>query len=95
MVTEVQRALDAAAGPDADRDAGTVELALAYAREIDADPDALLKMGPALLATLTALLLTPGARAAALRNGKQVAVPGRDPLDELRRRRAERAAGAG
>lgn len=70
-------------------DGAAVELALTYAREIDAGGD-LAKLGPALLATLTALRMTPAARAAAVKGGQDAGPPA-SPLDELRARRAKRS----
>lgn len=93
MVDEVTKALGVPAGPVTARDGGTVELALTYALEIDAGGD-IAKLGPPLLSCLAQLMLTPAARAAALRTGKQPDKDGTSPLDELRRKRAERAAGA-
>ena len=86
-VTESLEALT----PDA-RDGAARELAGVYARQLDEDPELLADLGPKLLAALEALGLTPRARAAALKGGQSAA---RNPLDELRVRRAERAAGAG
>lgn len=77
--------------PDA-RDGAARDLALAYARELDRYPDTLADLGPKLLAALDALGMTPRARSAALKGGPGAA---RNPLDELRQRRAERAAGTG
>jgi hypothetical protein len=94
MVNAVTEALAVDGGPVTARDGGTVELALSYAREIDEGGE-LFRLGPPLLAALGALLLTPAARAAALRTGKRPDDAGTSPLDELRRKRAERAAGAG
>lgn len=68
-------------------DAGAVELALTYARHIDAGAD-LAKLGPALLATLTALGMTPAARAALAKGDS--GEPAASPLDELRTRRSAR-----
>jgi hypothetical protein len=92
MTGAVQEALDVASGPVTARDAGAVALVLAYADEIDGGGD-LVKLGPALLSALGALLLTPAARAAALRNGKRPDDAGTSPLDELRRKRAQRERG--
>lgn len=66
-------------------DRAAAELALTYARRIDAGDD-LAKLGPALLSVLEALHLTPRAR-----NTKGGATSGgSSPLDELRNRRARR-----
>ena len=92
MEQAVTDALAVASGPVTDRDTGTVELALTYAREIDGGGD-LVKLGPALLAALGALLLTPAARAAALRHGKRPDDGGKSKLDELRQRRDARGRG--
>jgi hypothetical protein len=69
-------------------DAGAVELALTYARAIDSG-DELAKLGPALLAVLDALGMTPKARSAVAKGGAG-ATEHRSPLDELRARRARR-----
>lgn len=88
MLTQVEAAL--AAQPVEDRDAAAAALALTYARDIDAGGD-LAKLGPALLAVLEALGLTPRARKAVKIDGQQ---PSANPLDALaERRRARRAAG--
>lgn len=76
---------------DKDEDKAAAELAMTYAREIDLGGD-LAKLGPALLACLTALGLTPAARAAVAKG-----VPGDKPasrLDELRARRARKGRAA-
>ena len=76
-----------------DKDAAAVRLAKHYAESLDAGADAI-KMGPAYLACLESLGMTPRARAAI--SGK-VAPPseaGRRPLDELRAKRAARTNGA-
>src|SRR5688572_27006879 len=69
-------------------DAGAVELALTYARAIDLG-DELAKLGPALLAVLDALGMTPKARAAVVKGGAG-GTEHRSPLDELRARRNAR-----
>lgn len=84
-----------AAEPVADRDQGAAALALAYAARLDGhepceecgcDGDGdLSKLGPALLAALDALGLTPRARKAVKPDGQQ---PGTSPLDELAAARA-------
>ena len=71
-------------------DAAAAELALTYARSIDGHPSCeacgcqgcgdLAKLGPALLAALEALGLTPRARKAVKTDGQQ---PAANPLDEL------------
>jgi hypothetical protein len=72
-------------------DKGAVELALTYAREIDTGVDQLEALGPKLLTTLEALGATPRARAALLKGGQRDSSTG-SPLDQLRDRRARRAA---
>ena len=86
----VRDSLAADTAPVTERDQAVAELALTYARELDGhDPDTT-KLGPALLACLDALLLTPRARAAALRNGASDGAKPVSPLDQLRERRARR-----
>ena len=68
-------------------DKATAELALTYARYIDAG-DELSKLGPALLSCLAALGMTPAARAALVKGGTGASVA--SPLDELKARRAAR-----
>lgn len=66
------------------------ELAMTYARKIESDGD-LDRLGPQLLVVLESLLLTPRARAAAMKavnNDRPTS-----PLDELRARRAARQRG--
>jgi hypothetical protein len=82
--------------PIDDRDRATADLALAYAKGIDdasdwsdKQRDPLAELGPKLLAALTALRMTPAARAAAVK--ADAAEPVRSPLDELRAKRAARA----
>lgn len=70
-------------------DQAAAELALTYAREIDLGGD-LAKLGPALLACLSALLLTPAARAAAMKGGQGADAKPGSRLDELRERRARK-----
>ena len=78
------------------RDRATADLALAYAAGID-DPmdwgdrqrDPLAELGPKLLACLTALGMTPQARKSAT---TPAAERPSSPLDDLRRKRAERMA---
>jgi hypothetical protein len=82
MFTQVEAAL--AAHPVEARDAAAAELARTYARDIDAGGD-LTKLGPALLAALEALGLTPRARKAVKSDGQQ---PAANPLDQLAARRA-------
>lgn len=76
-------------GPE-DRDRAAAELAFTYARQIDVGDDPA-KLGPLLLATLESLLMTPRARAAAVRGGVPDGGDKRSPLDELRERRARKS----
>lgn len=77
------------------RDRAVADLALKYAAAID-DPEAwadkqrdpLAELGAKLLTALTALQMTPAARASAM---KAAPGPSASPLDELRRKRAERS----
>jgi hypothetical protein len=69
---------------------GAAELAITYARAIDDGAD-LDEYGPLLLEVLESMLLTPRARAAALKGGQGDRAP--SPLDELRTRRDQRLAG--
>lgn len=68
-------------------DAATVELARRYAALIDGEGD-LIKVGPLLLATLTALGMTPKARTAVV--PPEGGSSGGSKADELRARRARR-----
>jgi hypothetical protein len=86
MLTVVRRAMREVRLSDADAAAG--ELAIRYAREIDNGGE-LDKLGPKLLAALTALGMTPRARKAVVRDWPPT-VPV-SPLDELRQRRRSRA----
>lgn len=70
------------------RDQAAIDLALTYAERIDDDGD-LAKLGPALLAVLDALLLSPRARAAA-KKAVTTSEPTANPLDDLAGRRARR-----
>ena len=72
-------------------DAGAAALAERYAAAVDAGGD-LEKLGPQLLAVLESLLMTPRARAAAVK-GATGATIAASPLDELRARRAARERG--
>jgi hypothetical protein len=76
----------AVAGVEA-RDQAVAELALTYARAIDAGVEDLSKVGPALLAALEALQLSPRARKAVKIDDK----PGANPLDELANARARKS----
>jgi hypothetical protein len=85
--------------PEDPKDAAAHALALRYADAIDSNPDGLDVFGPKLLRVLDALLLTPRARAAALKGGPPSApdapVAGqRSPADDLRAKRAARLAGS-
>lgn len=71
------------------RDAGLARLALEYAGQIDDGGD-LTKLGPALLACLESLLMSPKARAAAKRAVTDDK-PSANPLDQLANRRRARA----
>lgn len=72
-------------------DHATVELARRYAADIDAGGE-LGKLGPPLLACLTALGMTPAGRSAILGKGATDQQPATSPIDELRDRRKRRAA---
>jgi hypothetical protein len=85
LETVVREALTHVEISDADRAAA--ELALTYARHIDALDD-LSKLGPALLNCLAQLGMTPAARKAAVKGG--TGAPVTSPLDELRARREQR-----
>jgi hypothetical protein len=94
MLSQVDAAL--AAHPVEPRDAAAAELARTYAAAIDEGAD-LSKVGPALLAALEALGLSPRARKAVKTDGQQ---PAANPLDQLaaarsrKRRPADRDAAA-
>lgn len=78
--------------PRSPEDKATAELALTYARSIDEGGD-LTKLGPALLACLEALLMSPRARAAA----KKVVSddkPAASALDQLASARARKGRAA-
>lgn len=77
-------------GTVADADLAAVELAAAYAVELDSGGD-VDKVGPLLLAALESLLLTPRSRSA--KGGGRDDKPG-NPLDELRARRGARVGNA-
>lgn len=88
-----------AAQPAEDRDTATVELALTYARRLDGEVRCedcggqtgadLTKLGPALLAALEALHMSPRARNAA-KKAVTNDQPATNPLDQLAQRRAGR-----
>lgn len=90
MEHAVTQALAVDGGPVTERDVAAKELALFYARAIDADAEMLDTLGPKLLQALESLLLTPRARAAALRKGAPGDPNSKSPLDDLRARRARR-----
>lgn len=73
------------------KDRAAEELAVTYARDIDYGGD-VAKVGPALLACLSALLLTPAARASAMKGVSSDKPANR--LDELRERRARKGRAA-
>ncbi len=73
------------------RDQAARDLAVMYAGELDVNPEAIGELGPKLLAVLEALGMTPRARAAATKVPPGGVV--RNPLDEMKARRAARAAG--
>lgn len=85
MLEQVVRESLAAAGPNGPADAAAAELALTYAQQIDEGAD-LSKLGPALLAALTALGMTPAARKAVKTDGQ----PAANPLDQLAAARSRR-----
>jgi hypothetical protein len=85
LTTSVQEAVSGVA----DSDRAVAELALTYARDIDAGGD-LAKLGPALLAALEALQLSPRARKAVKIDDK----PSVSKLDQLAERRRARSAPA-
>lgn len=71
-------------------DNAAAQLAIHYAAALDAGDD-LTKIGPALLAALEALGMTPRARKSLVKGGDGDGPT--SPLDELRRKRAARTAG--
>jgi hypothetical protein len=87
-VTQALRASLAASGRRAE-DGAAERLALRYAELLDTDPEALPRVGPALLSVLDALLLTPRARARGRGQVSDDRQPA-SPLDELRARRERR-----
>jgi len=76
-----------------DKDLPAAELAMTYGRAIDADPETVARLGPLLLATLEALLMTPRSRAALVKGANDDQRKQQSPLDELRSRRAARGKG--
>lgn len=91
LETVIREVIDAE--PPAAQDAAVVELALTYACGIDAGGD-LSKLGPALLACLEALHMSPRARNAA-RKAVTDDKPVANPLDQLAGRRARRGRAEG
>lgn len=90
----VERALRAALR-DTDltgSDGAARALAITYARQLDGGEDPT-RLGPALLAVLTALGMTPAARAALTGKGTADGRTPGSPLDELRARRRARTDG--
>lgn len=73
----------------ADIDAAAVALARTYAREMDADPECVAKVGPLLLQCLESLGMTPRSRV----KGGGADDRTSNPLDELRQRRRARRDG--
>jgi hypothetical protein len=90
VVAKVRSAVAAAASDP--RDAAAVALALTYAKLIDDEPAEAARVGPALLACLEALGLTPKARHAVKVVSDGAGKPA-SPLDELRSRRARKGTG--
>jgi len=76
------------------KDTGAIALAYLYAGQLDADPDQAATIGPKYLGVLESLLLTPRARAAAMRGVNDDQRTNLSPLDELRAKRANRQDGA-
>ena len=70
-------------------DKGATELALTYANSIDSGMGDIARVGPALLAVLESLGMTPKARAA-IKRGVNTDAGHTSPLDELRIRRNSR-----
>lgn len=89
MNAQLTTSVEAAVSGVDERDRAVAELALTYARDIDAGAD-LSKLGPALLAALEALQLSPRARKAVKIDDK----PAVNPLDQLAERRAGKGRGA-
>jgi len=71
-------------------DVAAMRLAWGYAERLDDDAEALAKVGPLYLTVLTALGLTPAARAAAMKGGQTDERASASPLDELRERRSRK-----
>jgi hypothetical protein len=90
--TAVRAGLRGVEGGTRPADKGTAALALRYAAEIDEGGD-LEKLGPLLLAALAAMLMTPAARAAAVKGVRDASTsnlpsPLRRLRDDARGRRA-------
>lgn len=85
LQTALSRSLRAAELSSADQ--ATSELARIYARRIDDEPDKLYLYGKLFLDTVTALGMTPKARAALIKDAPKAVDSG---LDELRARREQR-----
>lgn len=84
--------------PSAKVNSGVFALAVATAQAIDSGGPAE-KLAPILLSILESMLLTPRARAAAVKGANGAAIPAApaqpsNPLDELRARRAKRSTSA-
>lgn len=90
MAAKIRGALDRALrrAEISPADGAAVTLARHYADAIDADGD-LIKLGPALLAAMVQLRMTPKARTSVMEGGPAGGGQ-RDPLDELDARRAAR-----
>jgi hypothetical protein len=88
MLEQVVRESLAATDSNESVDAAAAELALTYAQQIDEGAD-LSKLGPALLACLDALLMSPRARAAA-KKAVTTSEPAANPLDQLAAARSRR-----
>lgn len=73
-------------------DRAAVALAKRYACMVDADPDALQRVGHMILPVLTALGLTPAARGKAAKGATPDAPSALDDLRARRRARSDRAA---
>lgn len=80
--------------PPEPADAAVAALALTYAQAIDDQSADLAKVGPALLASLEALQMSPRARALAARGLKTDGPARSAKLDELRKRRERKHATA-
>lgn len=74
-------------------DAAVIRAAQEYATALDADDADVARLGPLYIACLTALGLTPAARAALAGKGVPTDEQRANPLDELRQRRRARGDG--